>query len=127
MTTSNKQIFTAPAIVEKVSTMADGGVQLKLSTPELAPAEMAILFGFKGRQGVVGFAERDLKVEDFNIPDEDFQKEFPNEKSPSERLRGVLFVLHEKRGGKPEDFEAFRRKEMERVISHYKAKIAELE
>ncbi len=69
------------------------------------------------------FSETD--IEETDIPDEPI--EFEGQKTLSERLRNVLFRLHEKQGGKPEDFESYRVRIMEKLISNYKAKIDDYE
>ena len=43
-------------------------------------------------------------------------------KSPSTRLRGVLFILW-KQGGQVEPFESYYATQMEKLIEHYKTKI----
>jgi hypothetical protein len=62
-------------------------------------------------------------ITDEDIPTEPI--EFEGQKPLSERLRNVLFRLHEAQKGKPEDFESFRVKIMERLISEYKSKLVE--
>jgi hypothetical protein len=52
------------------------------------------------------------------------QKEFPNQKSLSERLRNSLYRLWEAKG-KQGDFEDYRRRYMEKFIESVKAKIDE--
>lgn len=119
-------IFKAPAIVTKVTTMADGGLRVQADTNELTPETAAAIMSLHKKFGTFAFAPEGQRVEekDLELPPE--QKEFPNQKSLSERLRNVLWVLHEKRGGKKEDFEAFRTKQMERFIDTVKMKIEEL-
>ena len=46
-----------------------------------------------------------------------------NEKSPSVRLRNSLFVLHTQQSGKPEDFDSFYKRNMERFIQAVKDKL----
>lgn len=115
----------ATAIISKVSTMADGGMRVQVDTNEVTPEVAAALMGLHKQFGMFIFAPEGKKVEeqDLVIPEE--QKEFPNQKSLSERLRNVLFVLHEKRGGNKEKFEDFRRKYMEKIIEQVKQKIDE--
>lgn len=67
------------------------------------------------------FSDTDIKESD--IPDEPI--EFEGQKTLSERLRNVLFVLHEKQGGQAEDFESFRNKYMEKLINKIKEKVSE--
>ncbi len=63
----------------------------------------------------------DVNIEESDVPDEPI--EFDGQKTYSERLRNVLFRLHEKQGGKPEDCESYRSRVMEKLINQYKAKL----
>ena len=112
-------------LIEKCQTLHDGGLKLSVVTRELMPEEMAVLFELVRKEGYMFFSEREIKIEDLDVPSLD--AEFPNAKSPSERLRSCLYVLHEKKGGKKEDFEAFRIKQMERLIERIKEEIKKYE
>ena len=117
-------MFKAQGIITKVSTMADGGYRVQVDTNELRPEAGAELMSLHKQFGSFAFAPEGKSIEekDLEIPDE--QKEFPNQKTLSERLRAVLYVYWGKRGAKG-DFEDFRRKQMEALIDHFKQKIDE--
>lgn len=104
--------------------MSDGGMKVVLNTNELTPAEKAELMGYHNQFGWMVFAPTDNITEE-DVPDEPI--EFEGQKTYSERLRNVLFRLHEKRGGKPEEFESYRARIMERLINTYKDKLDDLE
>ena len=116
--------FQVPAILNKVETLQDGSIKIVYETPELDDNDAASLFSFRNKQGWLLFKEQPFAEKD--IP-EDVIQEFPDQKSPSQRLRNTLYVLHQKRGGKSEDFEEFRTKQMERFIESIKNKIREIE
>lgn len=105
--------------------MSDNGLRVQVDTNEISPQQASELMLLKGSFGTFAFAPESTPIEekDLEIPEE--LKEFPNQKSLSERLRNVLWILHEKRGGKKEDFETFRAKQMERFIELIKSKIDE--
>lgn len=109
-----------PSQVSKIETTADKCLKLIIhTTQELDPADEAEIFQLKQKIGWMVFSVTDIKETD--IPDEPV--EFEGQKTPSERLRNVLFLLHQSQGGKPEDFEAYRIKYMERLISNLKEKL----
>ncbi len=81
------------------------------------------VFQLKQKIGWMVFSDVDVTEED--ILDE--QIEFDGQKTYSERLRNVLFRLHEKQGGKPEDFGSYRQRIMEKLTSNYKAKTDDYE
>lgn len=119
-----KQIFKTLAIISKVTTMSDGGIRVQADTNEVTPEVAATLMGFHKKFGTLAFVLENTPIEekDLELPAE--QKEFPNQKSLSERLRNVIYVLWEKKGSQG-DFEDYRRKYMEKLIELTKQKIDE--
>lgn len=104
--------------------MSDGGMKVVINTNEMLPAEKAELMGYHNQFGWMVFSPTGMITEQ-DIPDEPI--EFEGQKTYSERLRNVLFRLHEKQGGKPEEFESYRAKVMEKLINRYKAKLDDYE
>ena len=113
-----------PSQISKVETTSDKCLKLIVhTTQELSPSDEAEVFQMKQKIGWLVFS--DVNIEETDIPDEPI--EFEGQKTLSERLRNVLFRLHEKQSGKPDDFEAYRSRVMEKLINHYKAKLDDLE
>lgn len=108
------KIFSAPAILTRVAYLKDHGVSLGFSTQELSIQDKVIVSEFYQSSGYLLFKENEIKHED--IP----QGDAPDEtKSPSQRLRGALFVLW-KQQGSIGDFETFYRVQMDRAINRVK-------
>lgn len=116
-------MLRVPSLIAKVETMSDGGLKLIVHTQELAPDDEAEIMKLRNKLGWFVFSETQIQEED--IPDEPI--EFEGQKTYSERLRNVLFRLHEKQGGKPEEFESYRARVMEKLINRYKAKLDDFE
>lgn len=95
------------ATVAKVETMADKGLKIILHTRELPPEEMVALIMAK-QEGTEG-----VKIEN---PETDELK------SPSQRLRGVLYRVWEITT-RQTDFETFYRQKMEYLINHFKSQL----
>ena len=109
-----------PSQISKVETTSDKCLKLTIhTTQEIEPNEEAEVFQMKQKIGWFVFS--DVDIEESDVPDEPI--EFEGQKTLSERLRNVLFRLHAKQGGKPEDFESYRQRVMEKLISSYKAKL----
>jgi len=106
-----------PAIIDGISTLKDGSIKVVLQTRELPPKEMAILFGLRNLEAWAVLSP----VDDISVQDIPVQKPDAGMggKSPSQRLRAVLFVLWEQRG-KNGDFEAYYNTYMERFINTIK-------
>lgn len=118
------KILQFGCLVDKVSTLKDRSLKIVLETQELDAEDKALLFSFGDKETWCALKEVPLVQEDIRI---DLNKEFPNQKSPSERLRNVLWVLAQKKGIAKEDFEAFRIKNMEKFIERVKAEIDKYE
>lgn len=108
----------APALLDKITTLKDGSVKLVFETQELSAQMAANLLEQRNQQGWLIFAPSNSTV---TVPDEP-PPEFKADKTPSQRLRAVLFVLWKQEGSKA-DFDAFYRGKMERMIDWVKDKL----
>lgn len=114
-------MFKGQGVISKLTTLSDRTIRIQVDCQEQSPEAETELFHLRGKLGHFAFNEAEVKEEDVPVD----PIEFPGQKSLSERLRNTLFILHEKQGGKPEDFEAYRHKVMESLIRQYKTKISE--
>lgn len=115
-----KKLFQIPCHVKGLKTCVDGGNQIIILTQELPPEDMTLLFSLKNKPGWMLFKETEIKPEDLaNIPD--ITLEFKNEKSPSQRLRNVIFRIWEQTDRK-QPFEVFYRVKLETIIEWLKEK-----
>lgn len=109
-----------PAQLSKIETRVDGSIKLSIETQELIGQEMAELFSYRNLVGYVTFtpnAEVKVEVPEINA-DTDMGK------SPSERLRAVLYVAYEQSGKKKYDtFTQFYTVYMEKIINQVKDKL----
>lgn len=96
------------------ATCKDGSLSLRFSTPELQPTEKTAIFEIQGKNVKLLIQPMD------GLPDElvDVKQEFQT-KTPSMRLRAVLYVAWEQ-AGKPGEFEDFYRHKMEGYITEVK-------
>lgn len=105
-------------VLQEVKTMADRTYKVVFRTNELPSTDAGILMGLVHDEGYCLFSSSPLKEED--VPEG--KPEFRDGKSPSQRLRNVIYVYWEQQG-KPEDFEEFRKKKMEMLIDFVKSKL----
>lgn len=117
------KIVQFQSVVEKVESLKDGSIKLKITTQELPADQMAVIFKFMNLP--IWSAFKEIPLETSDIKEE--PAEFTGQKSLSQRLYNTLFVLHGKKGRKPEEFEDYRKKYMERLIQGLKDQISELE
>jgi hypothetical protein len=106
-----------PAILTRVSFLKDGGVSLGFATNELLAEEKVVLSKFYQKFGWLVFKENELTPEDIPTEDADFEG-----KTPSKRMRAVLFVYW-KQKGEQGNFEDFYRNKMNELIEYIKTKL----
>lgn len=113
------ELFQAVAEVMKIETMAKG-LKIVIHTNELPPEQMTAILSLYEKQGWFLFKRTSIKPDEIkNLPDIQLEE---NEKSPSQRLRSVLFVLWDQQGIK-KSFEIYYREQMDKIITFVKEKL----
>lgn len=114
-------MFQVSSQIQKIQTLVDGGFKLDVITQELTPEEATLLLSLHKKQGWFLFKEAPFKEEDLvDLPE--IKPEFKGDKTPSQRLRAVLYVYWQQNGGKG-DFDSFYKRQMERIINKIKEKL----
>ena len=119
--------------IDKVSTLADGSLRVYLGTPELSNETMVNLFGLIKKPGYVLISTNTINQDQIDAVEKaTINAEF-NEKTPSQRLRAVVFKLWEKTqpkqingdSGEMEyvEFDLFYKRKMNEIINHLKTKL----
>lgn len=109
-----------PAQINPPTLRKDGSAKLTFDTRELDAKEIFTIMSMRHTEGWLCFAPN---VESLEIPEE---KAEVDEKTPSERLRSVLFVWYkqEVEAGKfVGQFDTFRKEKMEKIIEGVKNKL----
>jgi len=125
----DKDLLKIPASIDKVETMADKTLKLLVYTSrELTPEDETKIMRFRNQEGYMIFSPEDFNIEDIeDLPEE--KPEFKNQKTPSERLRNVLFVFYTQTHEWKEDqehrkkFDIWRADQMEKFINLIKSKL----
>ena len=106
-----------PATFTNFSPRSDRSVNLKFTSMLEVPNEyFTELAGHRGLSGWLLFSEQQIS--------EAPKEELPDkEKSQAKRIRNALYVLHEQRGGKKEDFENFYYTSTEKIIERIKSSL----
>ncbi len=105
-----------------VTSRVDGGVAFRVITPELTLDQRATLLGLHGKNVRCMLEPIDVPVA--GMDEVTTERDY---KTPCQRLRAVLFVhfkaiIESRRDDTPNDFDAFYRRQMERIITGYKDK-----
>lgn len=116
--------FQSRATLTGISSKVDGGLSLRFVTKELTPDEKLTALEYQNTYGWVLFRENEFTPED--VPDKDAEDD--EAKSPSTRLRNVLYVYWEQRVKTHRarfcpDFQTFYRQELEKIIETVKDKL----
>lgn len=107
-----------PSQLTKLETRVDGSIKVIIETQELSGSDMADLFAYRGQLGYTTFTPNPEAVVD--VPD---VKVEDNGKSPSQRLKAVLYVMWEQSGKKVDTFTMYYEMQMERIINQIKDKL----
>lgn len=114
--------FTIPAVIEKITTLKDKSIKVNVETSELTPEAMLDVMRSYGKSGYFTFSEIEFKQDEIELPEIPEYAKLENEKTPSERLRSVLYVLYMQE--KPNtDFNQYYRFKLEEIIKHFKDKL----
>lgn len=105
------------AIITGVRSKVDGSLGLSMSTPELSSEEKAAVMDLQGVSLICTFVPLDEK----QAPKMKVDKELDT-KTPSNRLRNVLYVYWEQEGGQGE-FDDFYKRHIEKFIDAVKGKL----
>ena len=117
----DKIIFQVPGYIVRDKSLAHGGRQFTIETQEnLSPEHLQRLISLENKLGWFTFNSEIVEAEDLlELPKIDKLK-YAGAKSPSQRLRAVLFLLHKQKGGDKENFDNYYNEIMEKLINYYK-------
>lgn len=110
-------------LIEGIKSRVDGSVVVNFATQEIDSTQAAALFEMRGKFCKALFSNTNITAPEEMIINETQMQDNRKIKAPSQRLRAVLFRVHEQAGGKKEDFDNYYKTEIERIIDHYKAKL----
>lgn len=88
-----KLIF--PAILENISTRSDGSIKISLASQEMQSDKAGDLFQLRNKYVKVLLSDSNITDVQAELVDAEKLSEGSKGKSPSARLRAVLFRLHE--------------------------------
>ncbi len=108
---------TCPVILSSAATRSDGSLSLKFSTPELEASEKTAFFELLNLNLKLLLQPADGEPVELKEVKGQFDR-----KTPSQRLRAVLFVFW-KQADSTGDFEDFYRKRIDDVIDMFKKKL----
>ena len=117
MKAKRPRIFQVGAILEGVSPLKDGGMSLRFHTQEVSSYNKTKLLNFYQVFGWLQFSDHEINILPGNAPVRE-----TGAKTPSQRLRGAIMVLHSQ---KYPDIpaEVFYEQTMEKIIGRVKEEL----
>jgi len=115
-------MIAVEAIIEGVSTLAEGGLKLNVHTQELNEDGVAKLMKLSKKYVWAVFKEQPILEEE--VPTE--SATFSDELTLDERFNKVLFAYHMAKTNDAKTFHSFKRDVYETLITRYKDKLSEI-
>lgn len=117
--------FLGGGTVEGITSRKDRSWKITIVTQELSPDKIAAIGRLQNEYIYIGLKLEPFSREDTEVMDS-LKAEYEDKgKSPSKRLRGVLFYLFEKEPEGFTDFTTYYDSKMEKLIGHFKSKLDE--
>ena len=110
------------SIVDSIASKVDGTVSIKISTQELDSTNAGNLFALRGKFIKCLLSDSNITTLESELVDSTPLVSGKKNKTESQRLRNVLFRIHEQQDV-AEDFEIYYRNEMNKIIEHFKTKL----
>lgn len=107
------------AQIDGINAKKDKTLSVKLGTQELTPEDSSYLFDLMGKQIWIGMAE--TAIENLDVPE--IVPEMRGDKTPSQRLRGLLYVIWETKTDRSRTFPQFYEDYMSRLCEQLKQKL----
>ena len=112
-----------PAQLEGYRSLKDKTLKIVFETNELNPQETLDLISGVGQFGYLAFKPEPFKKEEKEMI-ESLETGYEEKgKTPSQRLRGILFRLYEQHNDGFDTFTRYYDHQMEKICSHFKSKL----
>lgn len=109
--------------MESYRSLKDKTLKVTFETNELNPQDMLNIIENTGEFGYLAFKREPFKREEKEMI-EGLETGYEDKgKTPSQRLRGILFVLYQKNNDGFDTFTRYYEHQMEKLCSHFKNKI----
>jgi hypothetical protein len=108
-------------VIDKITTLKDKSVKITIDTQELSPQNAGEIFTLMNTLATVYISPSEITSREMAQVDA-IEPEMPG-KSPSQRMRNVLFILWKQDGEGFREFDMYYLKKMEDIINEMKNNI----
>jgi hypothetical protein len=103
--------------------LKDGSVSVCVETQELSPSKAGELFSLRKKIAMMYLSPKDIVTQKEMDQIDAINADVPSEKTPSKRMRNVLYLLWKQENEGYKDFPLYYASKMERYIDELKANI----
>lgn len=111
------KIIQSQGVITTISSKQDGSLGLRVATPELSTDEKALFMEIQGLNLDITFKPLDFETKEIAEVKSEVDR-----KTPSQRLRSVLYLYWEQEG-RAGDFNDYYNRNMNKIIESIKAKL----
>lgn len=116
-------MIVIPATIENIATRSDGSIKVVIGTQIIEPDKVGQLFQLRNKLGYVALKEANFQPDETDALTE-IDSDLKNlGKTPSQRMRNVLFILFKQNNEGYQTFNEYYNSKTEIVIEHFKSKI----
>lgn len=112
-----------PVIVTQIRSKVDGSISVAIETQELSPSKAGELFSLRGKVGMMYLSPKEVVSQKEMDQVDEINADMPQGKTPSSRMRNVLFILWKQDPEGYKDFALYYQNRMERFIEELKNNI----
>ena len=116
-------MMTIPAQLEGYRSLKDGSIKVTFETNELNPRQLLEIAENLNKFGFLAFKQQPFTLEEKKVMEGLDMEITEAGKTPSQRLRAVLYRNYEKDNLKFDSFVRYYDHMMEKIINHYKEKL----
>lgn len=109
--------------IESISTRKDRTIKIVLGTQELSSVKAAELFSLNNNIANIYISPNQITNEMIKEIDKASINDLDNVKSPSQRLRSVIFLNYKQNNEGFNTFDSYYLNKMEKFINHFKDKL----
>jgi hypothetical protein len=111
-----------PAQIEGLTSRKDKTIKVTFGTQELAPNDLAQVFQLNQRFCYIAIKEESFQQDELDTI-ESVKSDLESNKTPSQRLRGILYINYQQDNEGYKDFMTYYLGKMDKICEHFKSKL----
>ena len=110
-------------VLENISTRSDGSIKVVIGSQEMDESNAGQIFGLRNKFIKILLSDSNISEMEESLINEQQIQNGKKVKTKSQRMRAVLYRLHESMGGNNETFDTFYDEKMEAIIEQIKGRL----